>query len=126
MPKLGLVLIALAGLSGPANAQTQCPELTRLRADAAEASKETRGLPVWGPSKETRGLPLRDRCEAYIRLSIAWNDVAKYAADHREACDVSSSTLDAIESAHRAAVKARDNICSGRPAMSYPAEVILH
>jgi hypothetical protein len=31
--------------------------------------------------------------------------------------------FDAIERAHRAAVKTRDNICSGRSAMSYPAEI---
>ena len=105
-----LVLLILVG--PPAIAQTQCPELTRLRAEAEAVAKPTRGARV---------LP---RCETYIRSSIAWNDVARYASDHREACDVSSSMLDAIESAHRAAVKARDNVCSGRPALSYPADII--
>jgi hypothetical protein len=114
MHKYGVALIALAGLCSQANAQTQCPELTRLRAEAVAAAKPTRGPPA----------PLLPRCETYIRISIAWNDVAKYASDHRDACDVSASVLDTIERAHREAVKARDNVCSGRPALSYPADII--
>jgi len=116
MWKLGtsFVLLTLVASPGSANAQTQCPELTRLRAEAEALAKPARGIRV---------LP---RCETYIRMSIAWNDAAKYAGEHREACDVSSSMLDAIEKAHRAAVTTRDNICSGRPAMSYPAEIIRH
>jgi hypothetical protein len=109
-----LVLLILVGLSSPASAQAQCPELTRLRAEAAAAAKPTRGAPALG------------RCESYIRTSIAWNDVAKYASDHREACDVSPSMLDTIEKAHRDAVKARDNICTGRPILPYRADIILH
>jgi hypothetical protein len=112
MWKHGTSLVLLILVGPPAHAQTQCPELTRLRAEAEAVAKPTRGA---------RALP---RCETYIRSSIAWNDVARYASDHREACDVSSSMLDAIESAHRAAVKARDNVCSGRPALSYPADII--
>jgi hypothetical protein len=108
-----LVLLILAG--SPANAQTQCPELTRLRAEAVAAAKPTRGPPA----------PLLPRCETYIRISIAWNDVAKYASDHREACDVSSPTFDAIEKAHREAVKARDRVCMGLPVLAYPADIIL-
>jgi hypothetical protein len=115
MRACGAALIALVGWYGPATAQTQCPELTRMRAEAVAAAKPTNGPP--------RVLP---RCETYIRISIAWNDVAKYASEHREACDVSAPMLDAIEKAHRAAVKARDNVCSGRPALSYPAEIIAH
>jgi hypothetical protein len=111
----GAILIALVGLCSPANAQTQCPELARLRAEAVAAAKPTRGPPA----------PLPARCETYIRISIAWNDVVKYASDHREACDVSASMLDTIEKAHREAVKARDNVCTGRPALQYPAEIIL-
>lgn len=110
MWKNALVLLILVG--PPATAQAQCPELTRLRAEAEAAAKPTRGA---------RALP---RCETYIRASVAWNDAAKYASDNREACDVSSPMLDAIEKAHRAAVKARDNVCSGRPALSYPADII--
>ena len=65
----GAILIALVGLCSPANAQTQCPELARLRAEAVAAPKPTRGPPA----------PLLPRCETYIRMSIAWNDAAKYA-----------------------------------------------
>jgi hypothetical protein len=111
----GAILIALVGLCSPANAQTQCPELTRLRAEAMAAAKPTRGPRA----------PAMGHCETYIRISIAWNDVAKYANDHREACDVSASMLDTIEKAHREAVKARDNVCTGRPVLQYPAEIIL-
>jgi hypothetical protein len=116
MRMCGAVLIALVGLYSPANAQTQCPELTRLRAEAVAAAKPTHGPPA----------PLLPRCETYIRISIAWNDVVKYASDHREACDVSSPTFDAIEKAHREAVKVRDRVCRGLPALSYPADIILH
>jgi hypothetical protein len=112
MRMYAVALIALAGLCSPANAQTQCPELTRLRAEAAQASARPRGAPALG------------YCETYIRISIAWNDVAKYASEHREACDVSSPVLEAIEKAHREAVKVRDNICSGRPALPYRADII--
>src|ERR1043165_286056 len=87
MRMYGAALIALAGLCSPANAQTQCPELTRLRAEAVAAAKPTRGPPT----------PLLPGCETYIRISIAWNDVVKYAGDHREACNVSSPIYDAIE-----------------------------
>ena len=110
----GAILIALVGLCGAAHAQTQCPELTRLRAEAEALAKPARGVRV---------LP---RCETYIRMSIAWNDVVKYASDHREACDVSSPTFDAIEKAHRDAVKVRDRVCMGLPVLSYPADIILH
>ena len=114
MHMCGAALIALAGLCGPANAQTQCPELARLRAEAVAAAKPTRGPPA----------PLLPRCETYIRISIAWNDVVKSASDNREACDVSSPTFDAIEKAHREAVKARDRVCTGLPVLSYPADII--
>lgn len=107
-------LIAFAGLYGPANAQTQCPELTRLRAEAVAAAKPVRGVPA----------PLDHRCETYTRISIAWNDAVKYASDHREACDVSSSTFDTIENAHRHAVKTRDRVCMGLPLLAYPADII--
>src|ERR1700759_5656729 len=112
MRKYGAVLIALAGLPGPANAQTRCPELMWLRAEAMATARPTRG---------PRAV---SNCDTYIRASVAWSDAAKYASEHREACDVSSPLLEEIENAHRAAVKARDNICSGRPAMPLRADII--
>ena len=112
MWKHGTLLASLMLAGFQASAQTQCPELTRLRAEAESAAKPTRG------ARALAG------CETYIRISIAWNDAAKYASDHREACDVSTSMLDTIEKAHREAVKARDNVCTGRPFRNYPAEIM--
>jgi hypothetical protein len=114
MRTYGAILIALAGLCGSATAQTQCPELTWLRSEVAAAS-----------TKATGRMP-RTSCDAYIRLSIAWNDIAKYAGDNREACDISSSAMDDIEKRHREVVQARDNVCTGRRSRPFPAEVILH
>jgi hypothetical protein len=108
-------LLAISMLVGlPAIAHADCPELTWLRAEAAQASARPRGAPALG------------RCETYIRISIAWNDVAKYAGDNREACDVSISAMNDIEKAHRDAVQARDNVCTGRRPRPFPAEFILH
>lgn len=114
MRAYGAILIALVGFHSPASAQTQCPELMRLRAEAETAAKPTRGA---------RALP---SCETYIRLSIAWNDIAKYAGDNREACAISSSAMNDIEKRHREVVQARDNVCTGRRPRPFPAEVILH
>src|ERR1700726_4085356 len=50
-----LAMIALAGFCGQADAQSQCPELTRLRSEATGASKPM-----------GRALT-SDLCEAYIR-----------------------------------------------------------
>jgi hypothetical protein len=105
------VLSILAG--SPAIAQTQCPELARLRAEAVAAAKPPDGARVLLPT-----------CETSIRISIAWNDAAKYASEHREACDVSTPMLEAIEHAHRAAVKTRDDVCAGRPVMPLRADII--
>jgi hypothetical protein len=113
MRTYGAILIALAGLSGPANAQAQCPELTRLRSEVAAASTGT-------------GVPTRNRCDAYIRLSIAWNDIAKYAGDNREACGISISAMNDIERHHREVVQARDNVCTGRRPRPFPPEIIVH
>jgi hypothetical protein len=38
-----LAMMAPIGFCSQANAQAQCPELTRLRSEAAEASNQTRG-----------------------------------------------------------------------------------
>ena len=107
-----LAMIALVGFCIQANAQAQCPELTRLRSEAADASKSTR-------------LALTsDRCEAYIRSSMAWGVVVQYANDHRELCDISIRSLNEFEKYHREAVSARDNVCAGRPVRPFPPEII--
>jgi hypothetical protein len=107
-----LAAIALAGFCSQANAQAQCPELTRLRGEAAEASKQRIGVPT------------SQRCEAYVRSSMVWRALAQYANDHRELCDISLVSLNEFEQRHREAVTARDNFCSGRPVRPFPPEII--
>ena len=107
-----LAMIALAGSCGQANAQAQCPELTRLRSEATGASKPM-----------GRALT-SDLCEAYIRSSMAWGATVQYANDHRESCGISSRSLSEFEKYHREAVNARDNVCAGRPARPFPPEII--
>jgi hypothetical protein len=107
-----LAMITLIGICSQANAQAQCPELTRLRSEAAEASKPTR-----------RAL-ISDRCEVYIRSSMAWGVMVQYANDHRESCDISIHSLSEFEKYHREAVSARDNVCAGRPVRPFPPEII--
>ncbi|QPF88726.1 hypothetical protein [Bradyrhizobium commune] len=104
--------IALAGLCGSACAQAQCPELTRLRSEATESSKP-----------KMRGLMI-GRCEDHIRASQAWSAVLDYAREHQDVCDVSSQSLSALEASRRAAVTVRDNVCAGRPARPFPADII--
>jgi hypothetical protein len=111
-PMPTLAMLALVGFCSQANAQTQCPELARLRSEAADASKPTK-----------RALT-SDRCEAYIRSSMAWGVMVQYANDHRELCDISIRSLSEFEKYHREAVSARDNVCTGRPARPFPPEII--
>ena len=92
-----LVMMALVGYCSQANAQERCPELTRLRSEAAEAIKPRTSV---APS---------DRCGAYNRFSMAWGAIAQYANDHRESCDISSISLSEVEQRQREAEKARDN-----------------
>jgi hypothetical protein len=108
-----VAMIALVGFCSQANAQAGCPELTRLRSEVAGALKRVTGL-----------VPTSDRCEAYIRLSMAWDAIAQYANDHRELCDISVDLLSEFERNHREAVSARDNVCSGRPLRPFPPDVI--
>jgi hypothetical protein len=107
-----LAMIALVGFCSQANAQGPCPELTRLRSEAAEISPQ-----LWG-------VPTSERCEAYIRFAKAWLTIAQYAKDHRESCDRSMVSLNDFEKYHQEAARARDNICAGRPARPFPPEII--
>ena len=52
MRMYAVALIALAGLCSPAIAQTQCPELTRLRAEAVAAAKPTPVAPAPRPLRD--------------------------------------------------------------------------
>ncbi|HEX4556854.1 MAG TPA: hypothetical protein VH249_22885 [Xanthobacteraceae bacterium] len=107
-----LAIMALVGFCIQAHAQDRCPELTRLRGEAAEALKETRT----GPASV--------RCESYSRLSKAQSAMVQYASDHRDSCDISVSSLSELERNHQDAEKARDNVCAGRPARPFPADII--
>jgi hypothetical protein len=104
-----LVMMALVGYCSQATAQERCPELTRLRSEAAEAIKPMTSV---------------DRCGAYNRFSMAWGAIAQYAKDHRELCDISVDFLSEFEKRHREAEKARDKVCAGRPLRPYPPDVI--
>lgn len=104
-----LVMMALAGYCSQASAQERCPELTRLRSEAAEAIKP---------------MPSVVRCGAHHRFSRAWGAIVQYANDHRELCDISIGLLSEFEKQHREAEKARDNVCAGRPLRPYPPDVI--
>jgi hypothetical protein len=110
-----VLMTALIGVCGQANAQAQCPDLTRLRSEAAEASKQTKG----------RGL-ISGGCEAYTRSSMAWGAIVQYANDHRESCDISNRSLSDFEKYRREAVTARDNVCAGRPLRPFPPEIVKH
>jgi len=107
-----LAMIALGGFSNQANAQAQCPELTRLRGEAVEAQKPM-----------ARGL-ISNRCDAYVRSSMAWRAVLQYAEDHRDMCDIPIRSLSDFEKYYSEAVSARDNVCAGRPVRPFPAEII--
>jgi len=107
-----LAIMALIGFGGPANAQTQCPELVRLRGEAAAVAKQRIGIPIMAS------------CERYGRLANAWTAVAQYASAHRDVCEVSDRSLDDFEKYQREAVDARDNVCAGRPARPFPPEII--
>lgn len=108
-----VAIIALTGPCSVAGAQSQCPELTRLRSEAIEASKPT-----------TRSL-MPGRCDALIRASRAWNAVVEYAADHQDVCNISDRLLDDLETYRREAVTTRSNVCAGRPVRPFPADIVL-
>jgi hypothetical protein len=108
-----LAMIALVGFCSHAKAEARCPELTRLRSEAAGVLKQTRGL-----------VPTSDRCEAYNRFSMAWGAIVEYANDQRELCDISDLSLSEFEKSHREAVRMRDNACAGRPLRPFPPDII--
>ncbi|MCK1622328.1 hypothetical protein IVA87_20325 [Bradyrhizobium sp. 147] len=108
-----VAMIALAGLCREARAQPQCPELTRLRSEAVEASKPT-----------TRAV-MAGRCDRYIQASRAWNAVVDYAYDHQDVCGISDRVLGDLETYRRDAVTARNNVCAGRPVRPFPADIVL-
>ena len=107
-----LAVIALVEPFSQTSAQASCPELTALRREAAEASRQIVGVAT------------SERCFAYNRSSAAWGVVARYARDHQEQCEISAVSLEEFEQHHRVANKARDNVCAGRPARPFPPDII--
>jgi hypothetical protein len=109
-----LAIIALLGFCIEANAQAPCPELIRLRSEAQEAQKQSRASPA------------SERCYMYNRVSAAWGAIAQYASDNRDLCHISIPILNDFERYHRESLKARDNVCAGRPIRPYPPDIIQH
>jgi hypothetical protein len=107
-----LITMALVGLCSHAYAQARCPELLKLRSEAAEAVKQMTSFPTLG------------QCEAHSRFSMAWGEIVRYANEHRELCNISSGTLSEFEKRHREAVRARDDVCTSRPPQPFPPDII--
>ncbi|MET4390704.1 hypothetical protein ABIB73_006489 [Bradyrhizobium sp. F1.4.3] len=97
-----LAMMLLIGFTAPAASQDPCSTLTRPYSEADTALKKAAGLVA------------QDRCDAYVRFSVAWAEVAKYARDHSEACDISAPSLSDIDKHHRQAVSEREEACGGR------------
>jgi len=116
-------LIVTATLLGaePASSQERCPNLAQLNVAAEETLRQANGLEGQG------------RCTAFIHHSSAWAEIDKYAHDHSEDCNISTSALNDISERHKNAVKVRVNACwDGRPPVlppkrprlsTFPAEV---
>jgi len=118
-----LTMIALVSFCTPATSQERCPELTQLYAEADAALKRAAALAA------------QDRCNAYIKFSVTWAEIARYARNHSELCDISLSSLSDIDKRHHEAVEERENVCGGprgspdRPARRgymFPPEVRPH
>jgi hypothetical protein len=105
-------MVILFGCCNHTNAQGRCPELARLRSEAAEAARQTIGVAT------------PERCVAYGRSSDVWSAIVQYATEHRELCEFSNALLDELEKNHQKAVKARDNVCAARPARAFPPDII--
>jgi hypothetical protein len=116
-------MIALVSFCTPATAQERCPELSQLYAEADAALKRAATTAA------------QDRCDAYIKFSVTWAEIARYARNHSELCDISISSLSDIDRRHHAAVEEREDVCGGprgvpdapRPrAIPFPPEVRPH
>lgn len=107
-----VAIMVLAGFISPVVAQASCPELNRLRSEAAKVPRQTIGVAT------------PDRCGAYIRVTMAWDALLDYASDNSEMCGVSQSQLNDFERYRHEAATARDNVCAGRPARPFPPDII--
>ena len=107
-----IAMLAIVWSGIPVEAKTPCMELVRLRNAANEAWKQAMRAP-----------PL-ERCGALYQASLGTEATVEYASKNRESCDISAPLLNQVESYHREAVQARDNVCAGRPLRPYPPEII--
>jgi hypothetical protein len=116
-------MIALVSFCTPAAPQERCPELTQLYAEAEEALKRAAALAA------------QDRCNAYIKFSVTWAEIARYARNHSELCDISIPSLSDIDKRHHQAVEERENVCGGprgspdrppRRVYTFPPEIRPH
>jgi hypothetical protein len=105
-------MITIIGLGVQVEARAPCQEYLRLRNAATEAWKQAMRAP---PS---------ERCGALYHASLAAEATLKYADNNRESCDVSVPVLNQVERYYREAVETRDNVCAGRPARPFPADII--
>lgn len=119
-----LLMTATAGCMMPAAALADCPELEQLQIAYLDAARR---LPERDrkPSPAPLPLPTKEHCESYRRLSEATKAWIDYARQTGELCRF-SGLLPTMEREYNAAVEARDNVCSGRPARPglslFPAE----
>lgn len=109
MCSLVFATIALVALCGHAYAQPRCPELAKLRGEAAKTATQLTAMAT---------------CEAYNGFSMTWGRIVRYANEHRGSCEISSVSLTEFESRHREALRMRDAICTGRPLQPFPPDVI--
>ena len=107
----GFTMAALIGLVVQAQAQAPCPELARLRSEAAE---------TW---KRVNAAPTSIRCGLYHRVASATKAVVEYANNNPESCAVSGPLLKEMTRDYRWAVQFRDNVCAGRPSIPFPADI---
>jgi hypothetical protein len=107
-------VIAIVGLAVHAEAQTPCPELARLRSAATEA---------WTHAMR---VARSERCGALHDAALAAEATLRFANDNHGSCGMSDPLLNDVERDRRAAVQARDNVCSGRPLRPYPPDIIQH
>ena len=107
------VMIAISGLGlQAAEARAPCPEYLRLRNAASES---------W--TQAMRGPP-SERCLALDHASWATEETLNYANNNRKSCGIPELLLDQLEGYHRETVRARDNVCAGRPARPFPPDII--
>jgi hypothetical protein len=107
-----LAMMAIVEPTVQAKVQTPCPEVVLLRNAATAAWKQA----MAGPSSE--------RCGALNHAAAATEATFSYADNNRKSCNISVALLSQLEGYHREAVRARDNVCAGRPLRPYPPDII--